>query len=364
MRALFLVSDAAWSGRARAFVLAARGLIARGHDVQVACAADCPVQVRASEADVPVIPMARDASTAAAAWNLRGVLKERGADVIFVHTDDEHLAASSALRFAGGGGAVVRRVPPFALASRAGRSRLASRIAPSGVLFTTEADRAAVAGDSRGVPAGLAPLGIELALHDGLAPASRDALGARPEARLIVCLHDGSDKRRVLIVFRTMALLAPRHPELRLALVGSPRQDELRMHAAALGITALVSFLGARADELAVLKAADVGWVASEGDAAALAALDFMALRKAVLAERSSLTEHYIADGIAGTLLAPADPPTTAAAVSAFVTGEAQRAAMGNAGRARVEREFTFDAMIDGFERAAGAGVEPPAAAV
>lgn len=358
MRALFLISDDAWSARARAFVIAARALAARGHEVQLACAAECPVQVRASAEEIAIVPMARDSSTAGAAWNLRGVLKERSADVIFVHTDAEHLAASSALRLGGGGGAVIRRIPPFSVATRGAGGRLASRIAPSGLLFTTEADRDAAKVESWSVPSALAPLSVDIARHDAAKPVPRESLGAREGTRLIVCLYDGSDKRRVLTALRSMSLLAPRHPELRLAIVGAERQDELRMHAAAIGVTSLVTFAGARQDELAVMKAADIGWIAAEGDAAAFAALDFMALRKAVIADRSPLTEHVVADGIAGALLKPADAPITAAAISAFVTGETQCAAMGNAGRARVEREFPLDAMCAGYEQAAAGAME------
>lgn len=362
MRFLFIVSDTQWSARARAFVLAARGLAARGHEARIACTADCPVQVRAADARVPVLPMDSESSTAGTAWQLRGALKEQGADVVFVHTDSEHLAASSALRFAGGGGAVIRRVPPFATTNAGGR--IANRLAPSGLLFTTDADRQA-AGDAAGrLPAITAPLGVDLGEHDAALPVSRESMKVPEAGRVLACVHDESGRHRVLTALRTIALLAPRHPGLRLVIVGAERSEELRMHAAALGITPLVSFLGARPDELSVLKAADAGWIAADGDAAALAALDFMAARKAIIAERSPLMQHYVADGIAGVLLTPADPPTTAAAVSAFITGESQRVAMGNAGRSRVQREFTLDQMVDGFERAAQAALDRQGAAV
>ena len=77
-----------------------------------------------------------------------------------------------------------------------------------------------------------------------------------------------------------------------------------------------------------------------------------------VLAERSALTEHYIADGIAGVLLVPADTTTTAASVAAFLAKDEQRVAMGNAGRARLERDFSYEAMIAGYEQAIGTAVE------
>ena len=44
------------------------------------------------------------------------------------------------------------------------------------------------------------------------------------------------------------------------------------------------------------MRAADAGWVVAGGDTAAFACLDFMALRVPVIADRSPLTQHYVAD--------------------------------------------------------------------
>jgi glycosyltransferase involved in cell wall biosynthesis len=219
-------------------------------------------------------------------------------------------------------------------------------------LFSTGADRAAADVGRHRVPSAVAPLGVDVAEHERARAVTKATLGAQDGSRLIVCVHDGVDKRRVYTVLRTLALLAPRHPELHLAIVGATEHDELRMHGAALGINALVTYVDPTENELSIIRAADVGWVAADGDAAALGALDFMACSTAVLAERSALTEHYVADGIAGLLLAPADPTTTAAAVAAFLAKDEQCVAMGKAGRARLDREFSHEAMIRGFEQA------------
>jgi glycosyltransferase involved in cell wall biosynthesis len=356
MRVLFLVSDGGWSARARAFLLAARGLAARGHDVVIACGTECPVQVRASESEVPIVAMELEASRAGSTWQLRKTLQER--DVAFVHTEAELLIAASAMRLGRGGGAVIRRISPFAVANQNRGARLATRLAPTGFLFSTDADRQAADAQKQRVPSAVAPLAVDLSEHERAREVTKASLGAPPESRLIVCVHDGIDKRKVFTALRTLALLAPRHPDLHLALIGAPRLDELRMHGAALGVNAMVTYLGARDDELSIIRAADVGWVAADGDAAAFGALDFMAFRIPVLAERNPLTEHYVADGIAGVLLASADPTTTAASVAAFLAKEEQRVAMGNAGHTRLQREFSYEAMIKGFEQAIAGAME------
>src|SRR6185437_295621 len=114
----------------------------------------------------------------------------------------------------------------------------------------------------------------------------------------------------------------------------------------------LVTFLGDREDHLPILRGADVGWVVSGGDTGAFDCLDFMALRMPVIADRTALTQHYVADGITGLLLASGDPSYTASGIAAFLSSEEKRTAMGNAARARVQREFTDRAMLDGFEHA------------
>jgi glycosyltransferase involved in cell wall biosynthesis len=260
--------------------------------------------------------------------------------------------ASSALRFAGGAGAVIRRVPPFSIAGAGAIARFATRMAPAGLLFSTEADRNAADLKNYRVPPSVVPLGLDPSAHDATEPLANVELGAPVKARHIVCVHDGVNKPAVLVALRVVALLAPRFPTLHLTIVGSGRQDELRMHGAALGINSRVTYAGSRDDELAVIRSADVGWVAADADAAAFAALDFMACRTAVLAPRSPLAEHYVADRIAGLLLPDADVSSTAGAVAAFLSQDSQRIAMGNAGRARLERDFALSAMIDGYEHA------------
>ena len=157
-------------------------------------------------------------------------------------------------------------------------------------------------------------------------------------------------------VFRTLALLAPRHNNLHAVVIGpGSAEDDVRMHASALGVSPAVSFLGEIDEPIRAFRAADAGWVVSNGDVAAFAALDFMALRVPVIAERSPLTQHYVADGINGLLLAPGDASFTASEVAEFLTTTDKRIAMGNAGRTRVQRDFSLGAMIDGFEKAVNA---------
>jgi glycosyltransferase involved in cell wall biosynthesis len=234
--------------------------------------------------------------------------------------------------------------------------KLALRIASAGLVFSTERELKETSSAGWPIPPAVAPLGVDAAGYDGVPQAGRHRLEAPHEGLLMACAYDPTGRNRIATVFRTLALLAPRHLNMHLVVFGPGSLDEdLRMHAAALGVGSSVTFLGEPEDDHAVLRAADVGWVAAGSDAAAMACLDCMALRVPVIAERSPLTQHYVADGITGLLLSAGDPSRTASDVAEFLAIAERRVAMGNAGRTRVQRDFSETAMIDAFERAVNA---------
>ena len=350
MRSLFYYSGRGWTGEARAFAVAARGLAARGEPVTVVCRPDGDAELGFAREELEVVTIPVTDSVSRDAWRLRAVLKERFIEVVFLHTEREQLVASSAMRLASRG-AIVRRIATGSLVGDGRGARLASRLATVRLLFTTEEERRRAGAESNGF---VAPLGVDVERLDAERTASRSTLGVEPGTQLMVCVADKRARARITTALRTVSLLAERHPGLRLALVGSGcDDDDVHMHAAALGVTSLVRFLGQRDDMPAVLAAAEVGWVAAEGDDGAFACLDFMAGGVPVIAERSPSIAHYVPDGIAGVLLPRADPADTAAAVAKFLAEDNQREAMGRAGRNRVAREFTVSAMVDGFAAAA-----------
>jgi glycosyltransferase involved in cell wall biosynthesis len=352
VRALFYYTANRWTGSARAFAVAARGLAAQGEPVIVACCADTPVEQSFAREGIEVVALAPGGSVAGDAWRLRKVLRERFVEVVFLHTEREQLIASTAMRMAERG-AVIRRVPAGVVASSGRSSLLGGKMASARLLFSTEADRARTKGAANEF---VAPLGVDVTRVDGIRASARTSLGLEVETQLIVCVTAGSARVRSGTALRTLALLAERHPDLRLALVGPGADEEdVHMHAAALGVSSLVHFLGERDDLPLVLAAADVGWVAADGDDAGFACLDFMAARVPIVAERAPLIAHFVPDGIAGVLLPPADPSDTAATVASFLAHGDQREAMGRAGRTRAQRDFKEETMIEGFAAAANA---------
>jgi hypothetical protein len=351
MRVLFYAGDSAWSGGARVTLQAARGLAKRGHPVFIACCADSRLEHEARAIDVETITINSGGGTVGGAFDLRRVLAEKFIEAAVVSSERDQLIVASAMRFAERGG-VLRRIPSSTPITLQATGKLALRLAAAGLIVTTDRElRDTLPGWT--IPPVVVPIGVEPATYDAVEPATWNEMSVPPQRLLIACSYDESGRYRMGVVFRTLALLAPRHPNLHVVVFGpGAADDDLRMHAAALGVTPIVTFLRDAGDERRIMRAASVGWVVSGSDNGAYACLDFMSMRIPVIAERSPLTQHYVADGITGILLAPGEPSYTASSVTAFLTGEEKRVAMGNAGRTRVQREFPEHAMIDAFERA------------
>jgi glycosyltransferase involved in cell wall biosynthesis len=353
VRVLFYYSSPDWTGSARAFVAAGRGLAARGAQVTFVCPGGGPVEARAAADGCDVVALEPAGALLLRSWRLQRILSQRFIETVFVHSEEEQLAVAMAMRLAGRGG-VVRRISAGTQPALGRRTRWALRLAATGFVCTDAADTLALEKLTRARTPIVADIGVDPERYDELRGVTLAALGASPTARLIVCIYEASQKARIAGVLRTIALLAPRHPDLYLAILGPPSGNEdVRMHAAALGITRQISYLGERDDDLAVLRAAEVGWVVASSDTAGYAALDFMAMRTPVLADRDSIAARYIADGITGALLTPGETPASAATVAALLSQEGQRSAMGSAGRARVVREYKESRMVDLLGQAA-----------
>ena len=354
MRVLFYVSSSIWSGSTRVVIAAAKGLAARGHEVAVACAEGSRLAARTSDARIDAVTMGKSASAAGDSWDLRRAMEHRQIEVAIVTGERDHLVVASARLLSRG--AILRHVRPLERIQLGQAGKLALRLAKSGLIFSSEKDATESTLKGWVVPAQVAPLGVDPASFDSVEPAPRLEIGLPADGLLLACPYEPSGRARIATVLRALALLTPRHPELHAVVFGPGSRDEaLRMHASALAVSASVTFLGDVEDPRSLTRAANIGWVAAEGDAGAFGCLDAMACRLPVIAERSMLTQQYVADGITGLLLAQGDPPNTASEVAEFIADRARLVAMGNAGRARAQRDFAETAMVEGFDRAVNA---------
>src|SRR5438067_7726300 len=181
MRVLFYLGDENWSGSARVCLVAARGLISRGHEVTIACGAATRLARRAMELELYTAPIESPSWAPGTTWELRKVLQERFVEVVVVNSERDQLIVSSAMRLADRG-AIIRRVASFEEIDLQRTGRLALKIASAGLLFTTDREIHEVHGHDWTIPPAVAPLGVDASSYDAIRPVSRADISAPAHA--------------------------------------------------------------------------------------------------------------------------------------------------------------------------------------
>jgi glycosyltransferase involved in cell wall biosynthesis len=258
-------------------------------------------------------------------------------------------------------GSIVRWTPAGKKLEMTLSGRWAARLTRTSYLFASETDRRVADIPKNAIDSMVAEIGVDVSTYpaNGAKPPAPEELAGSDQKqaeplKYIVCVYDPTSRGRAATAIRTMSMLSPRHPNLRLMIVGPGSDDEdLRMQAAALRVLHLVSFLGERDDVISLMQDAHLGWVVADADTAAYGILDLMALGIPTVASDDGVAQRYIANGISGALYPPDDSASTAATVAGMLTSEDTRETMGKAARTRVAREFPESEMIEGFDRAA-----------
>lgn len=349
MRVLIYHTGTRWSGTARAAATLGRLLDAGGARVTATVRPETSVEERFAIEGLDVVALPPDESFVDEVRRLRRIITDYFVEVVLVTSAREHRVAALAMRLAGRG-AVLRRLRSDERATGWLADHASARLAPSAWAFATESERHAGRVPSGAIGGAVVPMGVSSAHHDAVRPVSRAVFSFSAGGPTIVCVGDERLRRRATPLLRAVNLLLPRNPALRLLVLGrGTDDDDLRMHAAALGITRVVRFLGERRDFLGIMRSADLGWVLADGDDGAWGCLDFMALRVPLLAPAASVARHYVADGITGQLLVRDDGPESAAAMAALLARTEDRRRMGEAACTRVVREFPESAVSEGI---------------
>ncbi|MGE0450121.1 MAG: glycosyltransferase family 4 protein [Vicinamibacterales bacterium] len=128
-----------------------------------------------------------------------------------------------------------------------------------------------------------------------------------------------------------------------------PMRGRLEQRVAAAGLGARVVFAGrASGDDLhGWLQAATLFVHPTLYEGSSLVTLEAMAHRRAVVGTRAGGLPDKIVPGVTGWLVEPGDPAALAAAIAEALGTPDRLPAMGDAGRALVEREFSWPAVAD-----------------
>jgi glycosyltransferase involved in cell wall biosynthesis len=217
---------------------------------------------------------------------------------------------------------------------------------------------------SEGVRDSFLEVGVEPAklrvVGNGIRPARggasvedvRARLHLSPERRIVLSVGRMVDVKGHRFVLGAVEKVARSRPEAVFVWVGTgPLEAELRDRVRLAGLDDWVRFAGERSDVPDLMAAADVFLLASTLEGLPLVVLEAMAAARPVVATRVPGTSEVVIDGVTGRLVergrldGTGDTDALAAAILQPLENPELASAWGNAGRARVLREFTSERM-------------------
>ncbi|MBM3286734.1 MAG: glycosyltransferase family 4 protein [Candidatus Eisenbacteria bacterium] len=177
----------------------------------------------------------------------------------------------------------------------------------------------------------------------------RAELGIPAEAGLIGAVGSLVPHKGHRHLIAAMPRILGDRPEAWLAIFGDgPLESELRRTCWEHGLQARVTFAGFRPDVARFLHCFDVFAHPSTEEGLGTAILDAMSARLPVVATNAGGIPEAVRHGETGWLVPPASPPELAGAIISLLEDPRRRAQFGEAGRARVEAEFSIESLRDG----------------
>ena len=284
---------------------------------------------------------------------LTRLIRETRADVVHTHGKGAGLYGRLAARLAGVPSVHTFHGIHYESYSRAGRfgylalERVLARSTHTVINVSTTQDAEALRlGVARPGRSAVVVNGIDVAELDARPPLERAALALKADEQVLGCVARFDPVKQHEALVRALPLVAKRHPKAVLLLVGEgPEKDRIDRLAAELHVR-LVS-PGAIGWDTNVYSSCDLYVSASSKEGLPLAPLEAMASELAVVA--TNVPGHRdVVDRDTGLLVPPdAGSPGLAAAIASLLDDPERRRRMGQAGRARVLKEFTLLSMID-----------------
>jgi glycosyltransferase involved in cell wall biosynthesis len=177
-------------------------------------------------------------------------------------------------------------------------------------------------------------------------PSLRESLGCGEAFPVVGYVGRIAPEKDLETWVRTAALVAQQYPKAQFVVVGDGRDgtllELLKKLASEVGIARRLHFLGYREDLLSVYATFDLFLLSSRREGICNSLLEAMAMGLPVVTTDAGGTRELVLDGQTGFILQPGDVHGLARAVAALADDASLRRRMGQAGRERVERAFSF----------------------
>ena len=183
-------------------------------------------------------------------------------------------------------------------------------------------------------------------------PSIKQALGSKPNEVLIGTFTRLVWYKGLEELLKAAALVVKSHPSARFLVVGDgPLRQPLEEKARVLGLNGTVRFLGSVPDaSSSLLPHFDLFVLPSLKEGMSNSLLEAMAAGKPVVATRVGGNPEVVIDGKTGFLVPPKDPEALAGAILRLLADQELARNLGEAGRSRVESEFTLEKMVARLE--------------
>lgn len=180
----------------------------------------------------------------------------------------------------------------------------------------------------------------------------RHALGAKAETPILCNVANVGFRKGHDVLVDAMAEVHARLPEVRCWIAGSTEHEPATVSAVQEAIAShrledTVHLLGRRRDVPELLNAADLFVLSSRQEGFPITILEAMAAGRPVIATDVGGCAEAVVDGETGLIVPPEAPEALADAIVALLEDPDRAREMGEAGRRRVEREFTVDRMVE-----------------
>jgi glycosyltransferase involved in cell wall biosynthesis len=352
MFSLHVDTARSWRGGQAQVLMTVLGLRERGHRALLVAHPEGILRQRAREGHdlLPVAP--RSELDFAASWKLSRIIRQFQPDIVHAHDSHAVAMASAALSMITGG-----PVPPLVMSRRVDfhvRKNALSRWKFNRV------DRFVCA--SEAIKQILVADGIDAArtvvVHDGVDLAKLDALPASsiheafwlphhaPVVANVAALVPHKGQRHLI---EAAARVVQQVPDARFVILGEGElRETLERQIKSHNLEKHVLLAGFRADVVSLCKTIDLFVMSSITEGLGSALLDAMACRKPVVGTKAGGIPEAVVHGATGLLVPPRDDHALAEAIVKMLTDADLRARFGEAGRRRVEEQFSEERLVSG----------------
>ena len=357
MRILHTEASCGWGGQEIRILTEARGLIRRGHQVELVCPAEAQIFTAAPDYGIPVHALDIGKKRLGPLMAMRSFLRENRFDVINTHSSTDSWLAALACKSLADAPPIVRTRHVSSPVGDRVSTRWLYQSAAAHVVVTGEALRQQLHRDNGFALASMTsvPTGIDLSRFVRLDPMARaghaSALGM-PDAPYVGILATLSNWKGNAYLFDAFAQLADEFEAWQLLVVGDgPQRNNLVRRAQELGLSHRIHFVGNRDDPERWLQLMDLFVLPSYGDEGVpQSIMQAMACGLPVISTPVGAIAEAVDADRTGLLVAPKSVSELVVALRRLMADDSLRAAFASAGWEKAQRQFGVDIMLDRME--------------